>query len=178
MDNIDQARLAILQLEIDRIRVEYRAMQCEENRIARQMETAPNTAFAHCVICSERFRHNTITVAPHCGHVFCRFCFSRICSYGTETSPPACSLCRSKLLRPDSACVRYHFHFNTKGQVICRWCSRLFTENTFIYGYRCGDVYCGECMVFQQQMVHLGCYGCGAAITDRNRPSRIHLSFE
>lgn len=174
MSDIDQVRLAVLYLEIDRIRIEVRGFQYQEGLHRNEMNANGNEPpRARCPVCYEILNGSSVTVASQCGHIFCSSCFQRLNNPGTARHH--CALCRSEFNGPADV-VRYYIRFN-RGMAACRWCRVEFNPESGVRGFRCGDVFCHDCATFQLQHHDDGCYGCGAAMNDRNRMIRLHLSF-
>lgn len=166
LSNADQIRLNILRLEVDRIRIELRRSMTVQG----YTDMHPELPRPRCSICLETFNSTIVTVAALCGHVYCCTCYDRL----SEEAANACALCREGLQR---TALRLFFRFDALGLVVCKRCGVVFNYDSLIATLVCGCVYCNDCIEFQSARPQDGCFGCATVLDERNRPFRLHLSF-
>lgn len=153
---------------MDRIRIGMRRLQMLTR--SDDMEQANLTSAsenAACAICFEVFAPATITVAPFCGHVYCRNCFNTVKSRNNR-----CGVCTQNF---GSAAMLYRLYlrFNYQSKLVCRFCMREINKDMTVKALRCGDVFCERCFDGMSDR----CFGCQAELGGRNRIIRIHFSF-
>lgn len=165
MAPLDQVRLNIIRLEIDRIRIEMRRGLLQYGNDDRTL-TRPR-----CPVCLEEFNPHIQAMAAICGHVYCYTCQHQIILRG---SPHYCAVCRSRMISLERIFMRFAFN----SQIACRRCSLIMTTDTVTYRFRCGDVYCRECTYLLLNQPESTCYGCHAIISGSNRRhDRLHISY-
>lgn len=175
----DQIRLNTIRLEIDRIRIGMRRLNMlmharsgffespttDENTQSAANQTA--SEIISCSICFERFTTTTITIAPFCGHIYCRNCYN-----SCKSTQNRCGVCTQNF-RSAANYFRLYFRFNFQNKIVCRQCMIEFNKESEVRASRCGCVFCLSCYEIMGSV----CYGCNAEYARAHKVINIHLSF-
>lgn len=168
MSPMDQVRLNIIRLEIDRIRVEV------QRHLLRNLNDIDRSSRPRCPICLDYMTPYTQATVANCGHMFC---FPCIRETHTQSGPACrCPVCRLLIIDLMSSTYRVYLRFNFDMQIVCRRCTRLLTVDVHTFRMRCGDVYCRECVVILNAHRDSTCYGCGFVV-ENNRQTRMHIAY-